>query len=358
MIRWRRFFNSSLSRVFVLLLGFAFAQEAPSLGKLNRGFETGPSQDIHSLIVSPDGHLIVQGGRDLRVFDAASGQLVWTLHNFNNAEGVALSPDGKWLVSDRTSQEGYVHWLGIYRVSDGLKVLTKKFTVQFITALTWSSDGRWIVVNGGAALHFLHAGNLEFDSTLAPLCRWALDLAWRPGASELAVACQDGSVERYSVGGEVDQFLSQGKVVGKTRDWVFTPENRHNGYGRLAWSPDGTRLAFVWDHTVTLLDGESGEPTLEFVVDPERLGLTDAIAWSPDASLLAMTGGDNQRIMLHDAKTGQHLLDLGPRRYNPHVTFSPDSRFLIGAPTGESTSLSVWGAVDGSPVFDAAHWRR
>jgi WD40 repeat protein len=359
--RWFR--SSVVLFVLVSLIFTAFAQEAPKVVFIPR-FDSGNNgglQDVHKLLWSADNKtLVMQGGADLRVWDTETGKLRWSLKNINAGSGVALSPDGQWLVSDRVSPRTEGRWLGIYRLRDGLKVLTKKFPVEFITGLDWSSDGKWIAVNGGSDVHFLHAGNLEFDSMLEPVCRWVLGLAWRPGTSDLALGCQDGSVELYEVGGEAIQFPSERKIVAKKRSWIFTPKNRRNGYGGLAWNADGSRLAFVWNFMVTILNPNSGNPEIEFPVDTDtpRLGYTtDALAWSPDDSLLAVTGG-NQVIFLHDSSNGKRLAEFGARAVNQSVVFSPDARFVVtGADGGNWKFLSLWGAQDRQAVFQSAKWR-
>jgi WD40 repeat protein len=359
----RGFRSSVVLFVVVSLIFTAFAQEAPKVVFISR-FDSGNNgglQDVHKVLWSADNKtLVMQGGADVRVWDAETGKLRWTLKNIDAGSGVALSPDGQWLVSDRVSSRTEGRWLGIYRLRDGLKVLTAKFPVQFITGLAWSSDGKWIVVNAGSDVHFLHAGSLEQDSMLEPLCRWVLELAWRPDSSELALGCQDGSVELYEIGGEAIQFPSERKMVAKKRNWMFTPKNRRNGYGGLAWNLDGSRLAFVWNFMVTILNPNSGIPDLEFPLDSStpRLGYTtDAVAWSPDRSLLALTGG-NQGILLHDASTGKLLAEFGARAVNQSVVFSPDARFVVTGRNGSNWKfLSLWGSQDGQAVFQSAKWK-
>ena len=230
----------------IALMCSVLAQDAPKAVFIPR-FESGNnggSQDVRKLLWSADNKtLVMQGGADLRVWDAGTGKLRWKLNNAGARSGAALSPDGQWLVSDRQSQYDGSHWLGIYRLRDGLKVLTKKISTEFITGLAWSGDGQWIAVNGGWDTQFLRAGNLEYKGVLGPICRFVSELAWRPGTSALVMGCQDGSVELYEIGGEEIEFPSERRVVGKKLAWMFTPKNRRNGYGGLAWNAEGSRLA-------------------------------------------------------------------------------------------------------------------
>jgi WD40 repeat protein len=153
-------------------------------------------------------------------------------------------------------------------------------------------------------------------------------------------------------------------------------------FGRLALSPDGTKLAaadldlwrlpspkdeVIFDshgswieaiafrrdgHQIAVADGVHGAITL---VDPHghARSLTlrnhfrsiSDIAFSRDGARLASSGGD-KTVRLWNTETGEEMLVLPtPANQIQHLAFGPDNKYIIGA---DSREIVVWDASEDS----------
>lgn len=132
----------------------------------------------------------------------------------------------------------------------------------------------------------------------------------------------------------------------------------------LAWSPDGTRLAFVFGEPSVLLLGDTSVYVMDAATEKVRLlascpaapgdpaGTCDdrnPLSWSPDGERIAISSGDN--LFLVDAASGDmtQITGCGPCSYQGPASepqWSPDGDRI--AFTGNDLMLSV--AVDGSAV--------
>ncbi len=105
---------------------------------------------------------------------------------------------------------------------------------------------------------------------------------------------------------------------------------------RLAWSPDGTRLALggaqgVWVYSTAMLTGRS-------TLLPDAQNSIISVAFSPDGSTLASINWDST-VRLWDASAGAERAALPGTALWDGMQFSPDGRWLLS------------GTVDGSIVI-------
>lgn len=134
--------------------------------------------------------------------------------------------------------------------------------------------------------------------------------------------------------------------------------------GALSVAPDGRIATLGLDGTLTVWNGETGEPELELSgqssapghPDPQRpesfLGRTDRVAFSPDgASILSVDADLRGRI--RDATTGEVVVELDGRMTRP--TFSPDGAFVAAVLVPDSDdgtdtagTLGIWNASSGA----------
>src|SRR5205823_2918895 len=121
-------------------------------------------------------------------------------------------------------------------------------------------------------------------------------------------------------------------------------------FGRVAFSPDWTRLAGAGSGRgtrITVWDTKTGHRVHELQ------GHTDMVrraTFSPDGTRIASTGSD-QTVKVWDAWTGQELLSLEGHRTNDNalgLAFSPDgTRLACGGPDG---TTKVWDARPWTPA--------
>ena len=167
--------------------------------------------------------------------------------------------------------------------------------------------------------------------------------------SYLAAVTTGGLAFRYVDGGRVGIGLMGGDVS--------EPTILEGAPTRLAWSPDGSLLAFVWRRS------PGAQPEI-FVMradgsDRQRIAAGNQFAWSPDSTRIAVPERDH--IIYHSASDGQDVgrLPLGRLRHVRDLAWSPDSRrrdrdiWALAADTGTPQRITRHGRHD-TPVWAPA----
>jgi hypothetical protein len=212
------------------------------------------SDDVHAVVISPDGNSIITAGDDctIGVTDRLTGASTrWTAHD-EAVTSLALSPDGRILVSG--SRDDTVKFWD--RETGRLTACLGGHTAD-VHAVACSADGRWV-----------------------------------------ASASYDNTVRIYRASGD---FVRE--LTGHT-DWVFT----------VAFSPDGNTLASgSGDGTVRLWDTGSGE--CQNVLERQRT--VSSVSFSHDGACLASAAADGN-LCLWDPTDGRLLDVIGtPFRAHP-----------------------------------------
>jgi WD40 repeat protein len=189
-----------------------------------------------------------------------------------------FSPDGKQIITS-----GY-HELVVWNVEDAQMVRRIKNVGQRVFALAFSPDGMQLAVGCGepgksGEVRLLDFASGEVKGVIARSQDVVLDLAYRPGAKELAIASADSSIRIINL--ETMQVV---RTIASHADWVTA----------IAWSDDGSRLASASrDKSSKVYDGSTGELIASYLGHGSAVRGVSVLA---DNLQVVSVGADN---MLH-----------------------------------------------------------
>jgi WD40 repeat protein len=156
-------------------------------------------------------------------------------------------------------------------------------------------------------------------------------VAWSPDGERLAASSDDGTVRVWC---EDDP---EPVVLSGSGDWMRG----------VAWSPDGRRLAAGSAHSTLRVWSTTTWAELAVLHHDHEGGVAN-VAWSPDGSRLASVGGDRV-LRIWDGGTYAELAVVpGHERMVRGLDWSPDGRRI--ATSGEDTTVRVWDAGTGEAL--------
>ena len=247
----------------------------------------GPSgSDLFAIDVSSDGELVATASADgsAKVWDAATGDEMFTVHARQEVDDVAWSPAGDLLATASADPETGTGMVTIVdRSGEQVAALPQAPGVRF-GSVRFSPDGRSLLTT-------------SFDTgdptpTTSEVNIWD----WERGE---VVKTIEASAQRaiYDPTGALIATMTRPAGDGVAEIWdaatghkIATLAGHTGAVEAVAFSTDGTRLASAGaDGTVRLWDPRSGEQQL---VLRGHAGLVSSVAFSPDGSRLASVGAD------------------------------------------------------------------
>jgi WD40 repeat protein len=285
---------------------------------------TGHTEGVNGVAFSPDGKLLVSGGRDNRImlWDVQTGELKRTFEGHENlVAGVVFSRDAKSLFSNSRDLT-----IRVWDVASGREVKKfKRFTDGPSSHLSLSSDDSLIAISD-------KYGTVEiWDSKDGAILR---QFKYNSNYIPPVAFSPDGETVATSGGNLI--FGPVFWEVRTQRHWKSLFQHRVM-ICSIAWSPDARRIAtgakdgsmLIWDMTkaVTIMGFLSIGPLLQLKGHGNAVF---SVEFSPDGSLLA-SGSVDKTIKVWSASTGQLLRTMEHPDFVYDATFSPDGRILASA---------------------------
>jgi RNA polymerase sigma factor (sigma-70 family) len=303
----------------------ALGDPLPTDAVLRLGSVRFRNRSSQGVAFSPDGKWLACGGSDPRIllWDPQTGKEMRTL--LGPKQGVwalAFSPDGKYLAG-----AGFDGIVPLWDVATGKTVRQLKGVKDSVRAVAFSPKGD-LLAAGDAAVRLWDAetGNVlhTFEVEKGDISSVAFD----PDGRVVAASCGDKAVRVWDVAG--------GKLLHRLPVGL-------GAFAAVAFSADGKTLVTVGEKETLLWDPASGK----------KLGALAGSkggscgVFSPDGKLLAV-GGSDQRVHVWDWQTRKELLQT--RRHPDRVrslAFSPDGQVL--ASVGDATPVHLWDTATGQP---------
>jgi WD40 repeat protein len=147
-------------------------------------------------------------------------------------------------------------------------------------------------------------------------------IAWSPDGRRLAVPSEDRVLRIWDV---------------DSGEMVFEREGHTESIVSVAWSPAGRVIATgSYDHTARIWDADSGTWERTLRGHSDRI---QSVAWSPDGRILATSASDNT-VRLYEASSGA-LDPMFQKEQYPvgSIAWSPRSEFAWGSANG---TIRIW----------------
>jgi WD40 repeat protein len=276
-----------------------------------------------NLAFSPDERTLASVSWDgtIKLWEIASGALLWTRWQTGGVRYATFSPDGRLLATG--GADACVH---LRDPHNGATMMTLPQPLP-VFAMAWSPDGQLLASadwDGVIRLWDMREPqSATCVQTIAAHSSWAMELAFAPDGHTLVSAGMEGTVKLWEV--------PSGRLLQ-------TFEGHTDRLYCLAWSPDGRTIASgSFDKTICLWDVE--QRTCRAVLHGHTHDVL-GLAFTPDSCLL-LSGGNEGTLRVWSVSSGQCLHVIQGYALSFHdVDWSPDGTHLVSGDTEKR--VTIW----------------
>jgi Tol biopolymer transport system component len=185
---------------------------------------------------------------------------------------------------------------------------------------------------------------------------------YSPDGRRIAFARADPPLRRNNLKVSLDTMAADGTHVRRLVNLGY-----HGDLGRLAWSPDGTRIVYEATrygrkpaHALFVIAARGGRPHR---ISPWRQAEFNTLDWSPDGARLLISllplgsdfGGDYYTIR-PDGRGLRRLTHFGPKATTGAARWSPDGTSIVFANAGVGGTDDIYVMhADGSAITAVTH---
>lgn len=283
------------------------------------------SRGVSGFVFSHDGNWLVGLWDKALVWKMPDQELVHTLPlHLSSSESVAVSPDGQVIALGNYEQLG---WVELWDITSEQRLRQHQGgeqvrSVAFNGAGTLLLAGRqyggtvWDVASGDLLAEFAYCGGTTFHpyrdeiavsttsnevDILQPYSGAVIRYLAIPDSASSIPLCAISSLSYSPDGTTLAAGMFWERSIALWRNDEFIGELSHQEGGsiwQMAWSPDGRLLAVVEPNAGTegaqLVFWDTQERRVAYILDQYATGVT----FSPDGSLLVVSGIENQEMLL------------------------------------------------------------
>jgi WD40 repeat protein len=270
---------------------------------------------------SPDGQFIATGGRDLRLWDAETAELIYEAQAETLIVDLAYSGDGRFIATVNTSNERFV---AIYDAQTG-EITQTLMGHQNVSDIAFSPDGGTLVSRSYDAIikaWTIETGRLSHDIT--GFSSFINTTGYNAVTGQIAYSSfnQLRVVNMATLASH--QGIDSGDLV-----WAYDPMEYHDSLDTLVYSPDGRWLAFQkTNRTIVVWDIQARGVAHNLINRNRDTNSRDMFNVVFSADSQTITAIDEAVIRIWDVTTGELLHTLEPAKTIHSLVYSPDGAYL------------------------------